>query len=154
MNNFKFSHNLQTISPQIINYDNPLGRALATEVVKKDGTVVMLDIKKDRGEEFARSLVEMAHENRAYFHECDVTKIENFKAVMETISNSLDVTILLNCSTAHLVATYYNVKFQKCFLTFLMNFVIFSDLSRSFLHDERQRSKGQREICFHSHLER
>jgi NAD(P)-dependent dehydrogenase (short-subunit alcohol dehydrogenase family) len=74
-----------------------------------NGTVVLLDRNKEKGEEFAKSLVTMVKDNRAFFQECDVTNLESVTSAIDTITKNLDVTILLNCSMDHLVTTYFNV---------------------------------------------
>lgn len=102
-----------------------------------NGTVVLLDSNKERGEEFAKYLVTMVKDNRAYFHECELEKIESVKSAIETITKSLDITILLNCSTDHLVSTYFNVKTLFC-SSKIKQIYSLADLSRTFSYHERE----------------
>lgn len=77
------------------------------------GTVVLLDSDKERGEEFAKSLVKLAANDRAFYRECDLTKVESVTTVFKEIASELNVSILLNCSSKHPVSTYYNVRVKN-----------------------------------------
>lgn len=76
-----------------------------------NGTVICVDENKDRGEAFVKGIIEITGDAKAHFYECDVRKPESLSNLIDTVTKDIgDISILVNCSTKNLVATYYNVS--------------------------------------------
>lgn len=76
-----------------------------------NGTVICVDENKEKGEVFAKGINETLGDRRAYFYECDVRKPDSLNGVIDNVTKSIgDISILLNCSSKNLIASYYNVS--------------------------------------------
>lgn len=79
--------------------------------MKMNGTVICVDTSKERGDTFVKSLNDSNHDIRAHFYECDVRKKEDLLQVIHAVTKDIgDISILLNCSSSSIVATYYDVS--------------------------------------------
>jgi NAD(P)-dependent dehydrogenase (short-subunit alcohol dehydrogenase family) len=71
-----------------------LGRAVARRVVAQGGTVAILDVQQQAGQELARELG-----GRAHYFDCDVTSEAAVNAAMESAAAAMGgVNLLVNCA--------------------------------------------------------
>lgn len=79
-----------------------------------NGTVICVDEHKEKGEAFAKGINEIAGDTKAYFYECDVRRAESLSNVIDAASKDVgDISVVVNCSTKYLIATYYNVRIKN-----------------------------------------
>jgi len=95
----------------VVGFDNLLGRSFSSQVVKMRGTVICVDSSKERGETFVKSLNDAnPSAPRAYFYQCDVTRTDLMTEVVNQVTKEIgDISILVNCMEANVVATYFAI---------------------------------------------
>ena len=115
-------------------------------------TVICFDTDVVKGEANVHHLNESCGAQRAHFYKYDASRREKLREVIEKINKEVgDVSIILNCASTYIAASYYDVMTPKMeFVHYAHNliFSLYEGIQGALPSYER---KQKRHARFHSH---